>query len=169
MSGDEPGTKELDVYNSVEERLDEIEGRVSEIEEKVSNSFQTYLQYIKHVIGIVYHDIIIQNELSRLDVLKSGEIHLFKNIVNQIQRKRDLVNEVKALDMDTVRILSRNQIRHILELSRKWDVSFEDTASYLIGNLGKEESKQLMDKADILNYYDKDAVTFWESLLKEKK
>jgi len=167
-------SKKLDPYKGVEEKLEgfserisKIEDKVSEIEERTGKSFQDYLKYIELISQNIYFDILIQDELSRLDRLASGNILLFHDVINNIQKKNKIRNQIRALRMGVVTLPFYSQIGALLEISKKWNLPFEEIGSYLIDKLGKEEAKELVGKENIMQYYGKDATSIWESLLKE--
>jgi len=55
----------------------------------------------------------------------------------------------------------------MLKLSRKWNLPFEEIGSCLVDKLGKEAAKKLVEKENIAQYYGKDAIPTWKSLLEE--
>lgn len=173
MKRKKPG-KRLDSYKRVEEKLEElstrisrIEDNLSEIEEKTRTSFQDYLRYIELVAKNIYFDILIEDELNRLSKLPSGNTSLFHKVINNIQKKSKIRDQIIALRMGVVTLPFNFQIRVLLDLSKKWNLPFEDISSCLIEKLGKEEAKRLVGKDDIIQYYGKDMVSIWKSLLKE--
>lgn len=166
--------KKHDVYELVQDRLEkfserisEIEGRVSEIEETTRRSFQDYLKYIELVSQNIYGDILIENELYRLEELPSGDISLFINVINRIQKKMKIHNQIRALRLGVVTLPFHSQIGVMLKLSTKWKLPFKEIGSYLVDKLGKEAAKKLVEEENLAQYYGKDAIQTWKSLLKE--
>ena len=174
MKRKKPG-KKPSAYKKVEGKLEElservfrIEGKLSEIEETTRQSFEDYLKYIELIAKNIYFDILIEDELNRLSRLPSGDVSLFHRVINNIQKKGKIRNQITALRMGVVTLPFDFQIRVLLDLSKKWNLPFEETGTYLIDKLGKEEAKQLVGKDNIIQHYGKDAISIWESLLKQQ-
>lgn len=69
--------------------------------------------------------------------------------------------------MGVVTLPFYSQIGVMLKLSRKWNLPFEEIGSCLVDKLGKEAAKKLVEKENIAQYYGKDAIPTWKSLLEE--
>jgi len=165
-------SKKTELHKRVEEKLEElstrisrIENNLSEIEEKTRTSFQDYLRYIELIAKNIYFDILIEDELNRLSKLPSGDTSLFHKVISNIQKKDEIRSQIIALRMGVVTLPFNFQIRVLLDLSKKWNLPFEEIGSCLIEKLGKEEAKRLVGNDDIIQYYGEDMVSIWESLL----
>ena len=166
--------KRLDPYEIVEERLEEFEKRISKIEEKMSEiedktrkSFDKYVKYVKSLSKILALDVVIQERANELDNRNSGDTSLFDSLIKRIQEKRIEEKEVEDLGLFISRLEIKSQIGNVIRIASNWDIPFEDIASYLIHSLGKEEAKILVGKEDLIEYYGKEILPIWESLLKE--
>jgi len=166
--------KSLDLYKMVEERLEEFEKRVSKIEEKMSEiedktikSFDKYSKYIKLMSESIYQDILISNWTERISALPSGNVSFFDNAIGNIQKKIQLLEQISQLKMEPTTFRPSSQVTILIEIARRWHVPFEDLASYLIQKLGENKARDLVEKQILLQYYGKEIIPIWESLLKK--
>ena len=121
----------------------------------------------KPIRDIGCFDILVEDELNRLSKLPSGNISLFHKVINNIQKKDKIRSQIIALQMGVVTLPFNFQIRVLLDLSKKWNLPFEEIGSCLIDKLGKGEAKKLVGKDNIIQYYGEDMIAIWESLLEE--
>jgi hypothetical protein len=164
----------LDLHEMVEERLGEfgervskIEERMSEIEDKTRKSFDKYIEYVESLSAVVAYDIFIMGWIADLDICPAGNTSLFDDVVEGIKEKRKASKRIEELGLKAHRIAVESQIKEVIRIARKWGIPFEDIASYLIGSLGKEEARIIVQKEDLMAWYRKEIIPIWESLLKE--
>lgn len=171
----ENSERKLDPYKMAEEKLEEfskriskIERSVSEIKKKTRKSFQEYSIYLEHLGKTIYYDTLILFKINELRGYSTDGIpQLFNTVVERIKQKNESIKEIENLGMKIPHLDTSFYISDLVELSKKWNLPFEDIASYLIAQLGKQQAREVVEKEVIMQLYGKDVIPIWEMLLKE--
>ena len=101
--------------------------------------------------------------------IANGEVRLevFEYVTKQIKKKEEEMQKIKsALEKyPTLYTLpSSGAVGAIIEISRHWQIPFQELASFLCDKLGKEHAKRLVKKEKILKCYGKEEVSMWKSI-----
>ena len=166
--------KRLTPLELVDQKLEELSGRISKLEERVSEienktkrSFENYQKYFESLGEVIYCDFIILSENFRLMSLSHAPISRCDKFVSYIQRKERALRQITQMGMKPVVADSSSEIDSLVELSKRWNLSFEQIASYLLDKLGKDLAKEIVGKKSLMKYYGKEVIPIWEKLLEK--
>jgi len=116
-------------------------------------------------------DMEMLGSIAELSQYTSGEVKFFDLLIKRIKEIEKVVKKLDDLyDLKGYRYISYEptwMVDRIIVLSKRWKITFESISSYLIKKLGKNLAKKLIKKETILEHYGSNALSIWESLLKE--
>ena len=163
----------VDIYKLIEgkleklsEKLTTIEQKVTDVERKTKKSFQNYQEYLTILSNMITTDLVVISRILSLGRLAYGKMPAFNTTIKDLLAKEKNNKKLSELGFGLSHTISNSQMSLIIQIAKQWGTPFEDLASYLIKKLGKEWVCKIVDKTYILEYYGKEAIPIWESLLK---
>lgn len=154
----------------IEERIEALEQRLSLVEEKIKKDLEDIQKYVFCLNLTLLYDMDMVRTIGDLWKFTSGEVELFNIFIDHTKKKEKVLKKLHGLERAGYMYVFMDPtwaVDNMIALSKFWRIPFESISSYLVKELGKDLAKKLVKKETILEHYGSNALSIWESLLKE--
>ena len=141
----------------IDEKLDELELRIEKLE-----------KYSLQMNRLMSRDMIILASIaSDYAQLSTGSRRKIESFDHYFGRIKERVKELEEVEAKIFIIPHIDLVNVIISLMEQNEIPFERLAPYIIKKLGKKLARKLVKKETMLEYYGKEGLKIWETLLKK--
>jgi len=151
----------------IEKRVQELSERVAEIDKKFENTVRRLQEYIVSLGLVVSDDALLLADINWFWNQHQGTTEYFDHTIETVKRKESELEKIFAMKLECPCLDSKATLGNVIEIARRWQIPFEQIASYLIEKLGKKLARELVKREDIMKNYGKEVLPIWKSLLEE--
>lgn len=141
----------------IDEKLNELELRIEKIE-KYTRQVNTFMASDMIILASIAAD------YAQLALQRKMDINYFDHYFERIKTR---VKELEEAEAEIYIIPHDRLTKTIVVLMKQCEIPFERLAPYLIERLGKKLARKLIKKETMLEYYGKEGLKIWETLLRK--